>query len=199
MAVPPPRYASRGTIRAIVSHAAAVSGGRILRTRSDGMERVLGEVACERPPGRLKAACCRRVLPGVCGQVRGPPGEAIGIKGRDELPGDERRRGRDIELGRCRVPEEVQQMWGNPLGVRPGGDVRARAPGPPPRRAPATAATRIEPGTPSSQRRGSQFPGSSCEAIGVRIVTVPTVFAPILPEGKTTQQSAGPRDRPQLR
>src|SRR5215470_5232325 len=105
MAVPPPRYAPGGTSGAIASHVAAVSGGRIFRMRSDGMGRVPGEIMRKGSLGRLKAARRRGVLPGGRGQVHSSPGETIGIEGRDEPPRDERPRGRDIELGSCRVPE----------------------------------------------------------------------------------------------
>src|ERR1039457_1515889 len=45
--------------------------------------------------------------------------EAVGVEGRDQPPGDERCRVRDVELGRGHVPEQVQQVRGNAPGVRP--------------------------------------------------------------------------------
>src|ERR1039457_2284226 len=119
MAVPPPRYASDGTSGAMASHVAAVSGGRISRTRSEGIGSIPGEVVRERPLGRLKAAGGSGVLPGARGQVRSSPGETVGVEGRDQPPGDERCRVRDVELGRGHVPEQVQQVRGNAPGVRP--------------------------------------------------------------------------------
>lgn len=79
------------------------------------MRRVPGKVVRERPLGWLKAARPGRVLPGTRGQVRGSPGEAVRVEGRDQPAGDERRRGRHVELGRGRVPEQVQQVRRNPL------------------------------------------------------------------------------------
>jgi len=90
MAVPPPRYAVGGTIGAMVSHVNAVSGGRILRMRSDST-RIPGQVVCERTLRRLKAAGGCRVFPSTGGKVDGAPGKAVRVERREQPPGDIRR------------------------------------------------------------------------------------------------------------
>src|SRR5690348_10927551 len=123
MAVPPPRYAADGTIGAMASHADAVSGGRMPRTRSDNM-RVPGQVVRERTLRRLNAPSSCRVFPGAGGKVDSTPGKAVRVKRSKQPSGDIRRRGVDIELGRGCVPEQVQQVRGNPLGSGPAGALR---------------------------------------------------------------------------
>src|SRR5215831_19324342 len=102
---------------AIVSHVAAVSGGRILRTWSAGIGRAPGEVARKRLFSGFEATSRGGVLPRARGQVPASPGQAIGIKGRDQPPRDERRGTRDVELGWHDIPEQVQQVRGNLGGV----------------------------------------------------------------------------------